>query len=369
MTKSDAADTAAVVQKNLFAILKSARHIFDGKAVAGLLTQVNRERTLAIAERLGQYIEKNLPEAVERRDGLSDYRTNPYVLLTAATVMQLGDPEKFAGFLFNSKLYMALETSFGKSVESALVGHYPSESNAKWGDAEEKLAEFALLKEQKLGRQERAMERTTSVWREIDKTVVHNNRRFLVTIKSGPNTINDTQVQGMTQAILDHHQTWLESSLKLGIEGIDIVVGLTYGTPKTTNNKDNQILAKLTRYGFLERDREGSPGILSDETGRIRVYRVIGSDFWSFIGDPSNPGNQRQVYLEILLALSQALARGIPQAKIEERLAERMGKLATALAKLTFPRDSLPEWIKENLSEEQLFWFATALTAFFDEGI
>jgi hypothetical protein len=368
MTDSNAAETAEVVQKDLFALLKSARHIFEGKAVGELLKLVDRERTLAIAERLGQYIEKNLPEAVERRNGLADYRTNPYVLLTAATVMRLGDPEKFAAFLFNSKLYMALETSFGKSVESALVGHYPSDNELKWADPDEKVAEFAALKESKVGRQERAVQRTTSVWREIDKAVIHNSRRFLVTIKSGPNTINDTQVQGMTQAIIDNHAAWLESSLAQGVEGIDVVVGLTYGTPKTTNNKDNQILAKLTRYGFSERDRAEMPGVLTDETGRVRIYRVVGSDFWSFIGDPTTR-NQPQIYLEILLALSQALARGIPQAKIEERLAERMGRLAVALAKLTFPRDSLPDWIKETLTEEQLFWFATALTAFFDEGI
>ena len=282
--------------------------------------------------------------------------------------MRLGDPERFASFLFNSKLYMALETSFGKSVESALVGHYPATSEAKWSDPAEKLAEFAEL--EGLGRQDRARRRTSSVWREIDKAVVHNERRYLVSIKSGPNTINDTQVQAMTQAIISHHQSWLEASLAHhDVAGIDIVIGLTYGTPRTTNNKDNQILAKLLDHGFTETDRNALPGTLVDASGRIRVYRVVGSDFWSFMGDPTNPSTQRQVYLEILLALSQALATGIPQAKIEERLADRMGRLALALAKLTFPKDSLPEWIQQNLNDEQLFWFATALTAFFDEGI
>jgi hypothetical protein len=43
--------------------------------------------------------------------------------------------------------------------------------------------------------------------------------------------------------------------------------------------------------------------------------------------------------------------------------------LAAALAKLQFPRNSLPNWIRDDFSDNQLFWFATALTAFYDEGI
>ena len=40
-----------------------------------------------------------------------------------------------------------------------------------------------------------------------------------------------------------------------------------------------------------------------------------------------------------------------------------------ALAKLQFPRNTLPEWVRQEFSEDQLFWFATAITAFYDEGI
>jgi len=104
--------------------------------------------------------------------------------------MNLGDPSAFAAFLFNSKMYMALETSFGKSVEAALVNPYPICSSAKWDDPPEKLAEFAEL--EGLSREEKARRRTQSVWREIDKSVTIGNCRYMTTIKSGPNTINDT---------------------------------------------------------------------------------------------------------------------------------------------------------------------------------
>ena len=41
--------------------------------------------------------------------------------MTAASVTNLDEPDDFARFLFNSKLYMALETSFGKSIEATFV--------------------------------------------------------------------------------------------------------------------------------------------------------------------------------------------------------------------------------------------------------
>jgi len=241
---------------------------------------VNEERVSQLAASLSNYISTNLPAALERRNGLSDYRTNPYVLMTAASVMNLDDPAAFGTFLFNSKLYMGLETSFGKSVEAAFVGSYPIESEHKWIEAPEKVAEFAAL--EGLTREEKARRRTTSVWREIDKSCVVGSRRFLTSIKSGPNTINDTQVQSMTRAIIDNYRAWLDQSRGTypHVDSMDVVLGLTYGTDRTTNNKDNQILVKLFEHGFVEEDRDLLPGVLIDEQTRsVRVYRRIGMDF------------------------------------------------------------------------------------------
>jgi len=114
--------------------------------------------------------------------------------MTSASVMNLDKPAEFGEFLFNSKLYMALETSFGKSIEAAFVGQYPLLSKEKWVEAPEKLAEFAAL--EGLSREERAKRRIDSVWREVDRSCVVGTRRYLTSIKSGPNTINDTQVRG-----------------------------------------------------------------------------------------------------------------------------------------------------------------------------
>jgi hypothetical protein len=307
--------------------------------------------------------------AFERRHGLADYRTNPYVLMTAATVMNL-DETRFARFLFDSKLYMGLETSFGKSIEAAFVGQYPIQSDQKWRDAPEKIAEFAAL--EGLSNEDKARRRTTSAWREIDKSVVIGHRRYLTSIKSGPNTINDTQVQGMTQAIITNNRGWLTQSRQTysNVREVDIVLGLTYGTDRTTNNKENQVLVKLFEHGFIEEDRAARPGVLIDaQTRSIRVYRRIGREFWSFIGQPDMPERAKFVFLEVLLSLAKALASGMAQANMETRINTKIQVLMLALSQLQLPEHTLPDWVRNEFNENQLFLFTTGMSAFYDEGI
>lgn len=162
-----------------------------------------------------------------------------------------------------------------------------------------------------LGREEKARRRRASVWREIDKSVVIDRRRYLVTIKSGPNIINDTQVQAMTDAITEHRGKWLEMtrSDRPEVEGLDVVVGLTYGTDRTTNNKENQILVKLLESGFEIDPTAEHPDVLRGiEVPGVRVYRVIGQEFWAFIGNPKDRSLASAAFLEVLLGLAKALA-------------------------------------------------------------
>jgi len=352
--------------------LKQARHHYVAHDVATLFGKVDKARVEALAATLTRYIAENLPNAIERRDGLGDYRTNPYVLMTSATVMNLEEPLAFASFLFNSKLYAGLETSFGKSIEAAFMGAYPlnSKTHAKWTDAPEKLTEFKTYAG--LSREEKALRRTSSVWREIDKSCVVGDRRFLISIKSGPNCINDTQVQAMTRAIADHHHTWLAASKATypRVKHLDIAIGITYGTDRTTNNKENQILAKLVGHGFEENDPVAAPGVLVDtRTRTVKVYRRVGQDFWSMVGDPTKPKTTNFVFLEVLLGLAKGLASVMNAAELEDRINARLQALRAALGGLMFPRQSLPDWIRDEFRDKELFWFATAMTAFFDEGI
>jgi hypothetical protein len=145
---------------------------------------------------------------------------------------------------------------------------------------------------------------------------------------------------------------------------------LTYGTDATTNNKDNQILAKMLSNGFEEEDRALKPGVLIDsETHTIRLYRRVGKDFWALIGRPVNPMASEHTFLEVLLGLTKALGHGLVAAKLEERINTRMRALGAALTALSFPPATFPAWITETLTDGQEFLFATAMTAFFDDGI
>ena len=256
------------------------------------------------------------------------------------------------------------------SLVLGLPSRVDAAASDKWSEPPEKVEESRALAD--LTQEEKAQKRIDSVWREVDKACVVGKRRYLLSIKSGPNCINDTQVKGMTDAIGQQYKTWMAQTKRTrpAVEALDVVIGLTYGTDRTTNNKENQILVKLLQKGFVEEDRSAKPGVLIDSATRsVRVYRRIGIDFWSLIGSPSDPSQGGFVYLEVLLALAKALSKGTTAASLEKRVNLKIQQLSQALAKLSFPRNSLPKWVRQDFKDHELTWLAAAMSAFYDEGI
>ena len=354
--------------EDFYGALRAKACPYVASEIIQLLSQVDRGRVASLSGKITAYIRKNVGRAVEKRNSLDSYRTNPYVLMATSRLLDLSDPQRFADFLFGSKLYMGLEGAFGKAVEAVAVGEYPlaSAPDHKWRDPPEKLEEFAT--ERGLNKEEKARKRVESVWRDIDKSCVVGKGRYLVSIKSGPNTINDDQVAAIHAAIAKNYPVWMEQthSTYRSVQELDIVLGLTYGTPRTTNNKENQVLAKLKASGFVEENREERPGVLIDSTNSIRVYRVVGQDFWSFIGNPTSPEESRFVFLEVLVALARSLAQGIDEMRFPALVNRKIDELSRALQRLRFPRDGIPEWIQAAITEDEFLWLATAMTAFFD---
>lgn len=349
-----------------------ARTSLNADELRRLFGAVDRDRVRRLAAALAAYAAANLTKAVSGKTALADYRTSPYVLLASASVMGLTNPADLARFLVDTKLYMAFETSFGKQIEATFVGLYPigAGPGAVWTEPPEKVAEHGALAG--LSREAKAAERRGSVWREIDTSCVVGERRYLTSIKSGPQTINDTQVAAMERAIRDHHATWLAETRKNHPEvtGLDVVIGLTYGTPATTNNKENQILVKLRAAGFELED--ATRGVLIDTATRsVRVYRVIGVDFWAFIANPRDPSNARHAFLEALLGLTLAMKSGPARAVILDAVQQKILQLAEALRAIvaTFPRELLPQWAQEQLSDDEIAWLAASITSFFDDGV
>lgn len=346
-----------------------ARRYYDGDLVEAWFNSVSQQQVMNIGDSMDGYISANLPTAIRSKRKLKDYRTSPYVLMATAGALQLDDLHELSKFLVDIKLYMGLETSFGKSIEKIVMNHYPldAKENERWSSPIEKEEELASYKG--LSQEEKSGRRIDSVWREIDSSCVHGNRRHLMTIKSGTSTINDTQVGGMFNAIRDNHQAWLSSSRdRFGVEGIDVVIGLTYGTDWGTNNKENQILAKLLTSGFSEVDRIKQPGVLQTLDGAVRVYRAIGIDYWSYTGNPSNPQLAQHVFLEVLLGLARAIRLANEKEDIGAALNERLDILANGFSALRFPEGNrLPRWVSSKLGLSELTWLASAFSAFFDE--
>ncbi len=70
-----------------FNALKSRRHVFDAVEIVKLFSNVSEARVDHLANSLIGYITTNLPAAFEKRAGLADYRTNPSVLMSSASVL------------------------------------------------------------------------------------------------------------------------------------------------------------------------------------------------------------------------------------------------------------------------------------------
>jgi len=68
-------------ESGLYKLLKATRSRFDPGEVADLLTRSSETRVNAMADSVAEYIRTNFPRMLDRRSGLSDYRTNPYVLM------------------------------------------------------------------------------------------------------------------------------------------------------------------------------------------------------------------------------------------------------------------------------------------------
>jgi hypothetical protein len=340
---------------------------YDPTLIADWLSKVSPARVAAVAHSMETYVSQHLPTAIRSKSGLSDYRTSPYGLMATAGSLRLDDPGDLSEFLVGLKLYMGLETSFGKSIERVVMRHYPAYATigSEWNEPEEKVAEFALLRG--LTQEEKSQRRVSSVWREIDTSCVVGGRRHLMSIKSGTSTINDTQVGGMFSAIRDNSAAWLQASIERhAVSGIDVVIGLTYGSDRSTNNKENQILAKLLTCGFYEMDRQSNPGVLVNHDGSIRIYRVIGIDYWAYTASPNDPSSYEFAFLEVILGLAEALRLAHERGEVRTALEERVELLASAIREIRGAEAALPDAIDQKLGPSELTWLAAATSAFFD---
>jgi len=89
--------------RNFYRYIKTACHRFDQGEIAEPFARVDEGRANRVVNAISGYIRTNLPSAIEKRDSQSKYRTNPYALMTSASIMTqvyqcLGELWRFRAF-------------------------------------------------------------------------------------------------------------------------------------------------------------------------------------------------------------------------------------------------------------------------------
>jgi len=332
---------------------------FSRDEYENLLKKVDQNRVNKISKHWSAYLRPNLADTIESKKDIDDYRLNPYAITAIAGILDIDNASEIAEFIFGSKLYMSLETAFGKSVENIVMPIYPVDgSKHRWQEHPEKVQEM-----QSDSRGEDLK------WQKIDKYCVIDDTAYLTTVKSGPRTLNESTTDSMKSDIATHSETWLKGTKKhhKGVENLEVVIGLTYGTDNSTNNKEMRVLLKLVEEGFQEKDRQTRPGVIvHPENSDITVHTQVGSDFWAFVGNPKDPQDADFVFLEVLLGLIKAsdeageALKGTTKSKVQ--------KLENIIDGLDMPDSTYPDWIDSEFEDDELVRVAQTLTLFYDEG-
>lgn len=344
--------------RSFYSAIRDTRS-FDQSEYEQLMNKTSEDRVSKISENWSEYLKPNVGNTIKQKEDIDDYRLNPYAITAIAGILDLDTAEDISQFIFGSKLYMSLETAFGKSVENIVLPIYPiPPATAGWEEHPEKKREM------------QSDSRTEDlIWQDVDKYCVIGNTAYITTVKSGPRTLNEDITDSIKDDIAGHSETWLEGTQKHHpeVEELNVTIGLTYGTDHSTNNKEMRILLKLVEKGFKEIDRNNKPGIIQHpDNDVITVESRVGIDFWSYIGNPQNPANAEYVFLEVLLGMIEA-ADSTGDA-LRSTTGDKIQKLTDAVEILTIPESSLPKWIEENYQEDELVRMAQTLTLYYDEG-
>ena len=146
-----------------------------------------------------------------------DVNINPFLMLAMSPAYNIFSPYEAAEYAQNTKLPHGDATAFGRFVEEAIFpifgATYPNEKPE--------------------GRDEISARREEArLFSPIDGEITVEGRRYLMTYKSGPWTMNQSHANEMIANFPSiHDQT-----------GCDIIIGITYGTPDRVNNKPRLVM-------------------------------------------------------------------------------------------------------------------------------
>jgi len=240
------------------------------------------------------FLERRFQTLAVEFDSIDKTNFNPFLLLITAPVYNTFSPFEVAERLQLAKAFHGDDTAFGKLAEDRF------------------LQSFGCV---------RPLEKTAgaAAWEPIDVSFECEGQRYLVSVKSGPWTMNQAHANAMVDRFARiHEQT-----------GANVMIGITYGRYENLNNKPMVVQRGL-----------GDPEWFD---------YLIGGDFWEFIS------GVRDVHREIFRAIRTAQKRFAEKHKDEtfhEKLVSNRLKIAASLRG------------QFNVDEDEDFWSTLFNNAF-----
>ncbi len=231
-------------------------------------------------------LERRFTQLAEGFDSLQDTNFNPLLLLITAPVYNLFSPFEVAERLQLGKAFHGDDTAFGRFAEEKLLPLFGA------SDVPEKKKKGAA-------------------WEPIDAQIRIEGKRHLLSLKSGPWTMNQAHANAMVEKFPKIHDD----------SGCPIIVGIFYGRYGNLNNKPQLVETKL-----------GNP--------RWFDY-LVGRDFWEFVSGVKDV--HRVLFQAIRKAQAEFSADHADETFNEKLVANRL-KIAASLRK------------EFNVVEEKDFW-------------
>lgn len=212
-----------------------------------LRAQMPADRFDQVVERTRALLDGRLSKVQAMTDVAStDVNINPFLMLALAPAYNIFSPFEAAEYAQIAKLPHGDATAFGRYVEEKV---FPI---------------FGTRKPPEKAKNPR-------VYSSIDQELTVDRKRYLLTLKSGPWTMNQAHANEMIQ-------TFPEIRAQ---SGCDLIIGITYGKKDRINNKPQLVRANTGDY----------------------VHVLVGQDLWEFVT------GVRHAHLEVFRAIREAQRR------------------------------------------------------------
>jgi hypothetical protein len=236
-------------------------------------------------------LERRYASLAEGFNDIADTNFNPFLLLITAPVYNLFSPFEIAERLQLGKAFHGDDTAFGRFGEEKLLPLFGvSECSDKVKATQDKHG---------------------GPWEPIDRELLVEGERYLISVKSGPWTMNQSHAHAMIDKFpVIHAQT-----------GCAIVLGIMYGRYENLNNKPALVESALDSPPWFD--------------------YLVGRDFWEFVS------GVKDIHKEVFRAIRQAqkeFGEAHKDETFHEKLVGNRLRIASSLRKAF------------NVKEEEDFW-------------